>query len=178
MLIAIKNYIKSCLYPKANLENFPISRALQYFFFQRILRINGKVPFPTHFSSFIGPINNIVCSDIDKMNKYLQPWIGLSPGVYIQAINGIKFGNNVYIGPGVKIISADHDLKDYTKHVESNPIIIGNNVWIGSNSVILKAVRLGDNTVVAAGSVVTKSFENGFCILAGNPAKIIKKIDR
>lgn len=176
MLKKVKHLIKQMLYPKANLDNFPISKTLKFFLFQKIFRINGKIPFPTHFSSTIYSINNIVFMDVDNNGKYLQPWIGLSPGIYIQAINGIQFGKNVYIGPGVKIISADHNLYNYEEHTKSKPIIIGDNVWIGSNCIILKSVILGDHTVVGAGSVVTKSFEEGNCIIAGNPARCIKKL--
>ena len=50
------------------------------------------------------------------------------------------------------------------------------NCWIGFNAVILPGVILGDNTIVGAGSIVTKSFESGHCVIAGNPAKIIKYI--
>ena len=55
-------------------------------------------------------------------------------------------------------------------------IVLGEQCWIGMNSVILPGVKLGIHTIVGAGSVVTKSFEDGFCIIAGNPAKIIRKI--
>lgn len=54
--------------------------------------------------------------------------------------------------------------------------MIGDKCWIGMNSVILPGVVLGDNTIVGAGSVVTKSFENGHCVVAGNPAKLIKRL--
>ena len=57
---------------------------------------------------------------------------------------------------------------------EGIPIAIGNNVWIGSKSIILKGVKLGDNVIVAAGSVVTKSFA-GNVMIGGNPAGIIKE---
>jgi maltose O-acetyltransferase len=58
--------------------------------------------------------------------------------------------------------------------VESDPVIIGDNVWIGERAIILKGVNIGDNAIVAAGSVVTKSIPNN-SLVAGNPAKIIKQ---
>jgi acetyltransferase-like isoleucine patch superfamily enzyme len=68
-----------------------------------------------------------------------------------------------------------HPLDNYAKHTESKPIIIGNDVWIGANAVILPEVNIADGSVIGAGSVVTKSFGNRNCVIAGNPAKIIKE---
>ena len=81
------------------------------------------------------------------------------------------------MGMGSKIISANHDVSDFSKHIKK-PVKIGNNVWIGANVVILPGVEIGDNTVIGAGSIVTKSFKEGNCIIAGNPAKIIKKLNK
>jgi acetyltransferase-like isoleucine patch superfamily enzyme len=55
-------------------------------------------------------------------------------------------------------------------------IIIGKDCWVGANSIILSGVQLGDRTVVAAGSVVTKSFVHGSVLIGGVPAKIMKRI--
>ena len=57
-------------------------------------------------------------------------------------------------------------------------IVLSAKCWIGMNSVILPGVFLGENTVVAAGSVVTKSFPQGYCIVGGVPAKVIKVIEK
>lgn len=57
------------------------------------------------------------------------------------------------------------------------PIILGDDVWIGANSCVMKGVTLGDRTIVAAGSVVTKSFPSDV-IIAGNPAKIVKRLEK
>lgn len=65
---------------------------------------------------------------------------------------------------------------DYKPNYVSKPVNIGDNVWIGANSIILKGVSIGSNSVIAAGSVVTKDIPE-FCIAAGNPAKIVKLID-
>ncbi len=85
-------------------------------------------------------------------------------------------GDYTLIGPNVGIISANHSNLDYRVH-KPGTVIIGNYCWLGMNSMILPNVTLGDHTIVAAGAVVTKSFPNGYCVLAGNPAKIIKDID-
>ena len=61
-------------------------------------------------------------------------------------------------------------------HSENKPIIIGDNVWIGSNARICKGVTIGDNSIVAANSVVTKDVPKD-SIVAGNPARVVKSID-
>ncbi|MBA2586560.1 MAG: acyltransferase [Chthoniobacterales bacterium] len=80
--------------------------------------------------------------------------------------------------PAQRIIDA-HALAPFYKDrpprppLRTAPVIIGDNVWIGMNAVILKGVAIGENSVVAAGAVVTKSVPEN-CVVAGNPAKIVK----
>lgn len=102
--------------------------------------------------------------------------VGATPGCYIQGIGEIYIGNYCMIAPNVGIISANHDVIDYRRHIKKS-VIIKDYCWIGMNAVILPGVVLGKHTVVAAGSVVKDSFPDGFCILAGNPAKVIKRIE-
>lgn len=82
------------------------------------------------------------------------------------------------IGPNVGIYTAGHSIqpKDRNKRGYAIPIHIGNDVWIGGSSVILPGVTIGDNSVVAAGSVVTKDVPANV-IVAGNPARKIKDIE-
>lgn len=140
-----------------------------YFFFQRVLCINSHVPWPAHWSSIV------ICPErIER--KYWRPYPGYMPGQYIQAINGISIGRNVRMGPGVKLISASHNLNDFSKHDPAEPITIGDNCWISANAIILPGVKLGEHVVVAAGAVVTKSFPDN-CLIGGVPAKIIKELN-
>lgn len=97
-------------------------------------------------------------------------------GCYFQGFEEIKIGKNVWIAQNVGIITANHDLKNPDLHTSGKPVHIGDKCWIGMNAVILPGVVLGENVVVGAGSVVTKSFESGHCVIAGNPAKFIKEI--
>lgn len=146
-----------------------IKMTIQYFIIQKILRINSHVPWPVHPSSLVIHPENIE-------NKYWRPYLGYMPGCYIQALNGIQIGKNVRVGPGVKIISANHDINNFDAHIKCDPIIIENNCWIGANAIILPEVHLEEHVIVGAGAVVTKNFPKN-CVIAGNPAKIIKEIE-
>ena len=92
--------------------------------------------------------------------------------------NKVKFGDNVFIGPNCGFYTSSHPL-DYTirnKGLEyANPIIVGDNVWFGGNVVVLPGVKIGDNTVIGAGSVVTKDIPSGV-VAVGNPCRVIKNI--
>lgn len=99
------------------------------------------------------------------------------PGCYLQGAGTIRFGNYVQLAPNVGILSANHDLYDQRKYNVA-PIVIGDYSWIGMNSVVTAGVTLGPRTIVAAGAVVTKSFPDGYCVLAGVPAKVVKYLDK
>ena len=91
----------------------------------------------------------------------------------------IEFGDNCMLGPGCQILTPTHPLHPVKRNSGlegGKPIKVGNNAWFGGNVTILPGVTLGDNVVVAAGAVVTKSFGDNV-VLAGNPAKVIKVIE-
>lgn len=98
-------------------------------------------------------------------------------GNYIQGAGGINIGNYVRIATNVGLLSSNHDIYDHNKSHHKS-IIIGDYSWVGMNSVITAGVELGTRTIVGAGSVVTKSFPEGFCVIGGNPAKVIKYLDK
>jgi acetyltransferase-like isoleucine patch superfamily enzyme len=87
--------------------------------------------------------------------------------------------DDVLIGSGVHIYVENHNFSDsntpiyYQGHSPSQQVIIRKGSWIGANAIILPGVEIGENTVVGAGSLVTRSFPKGV-VLLGNPAKIIK----
>lgn len=101
--------------------------------------------------------------------------------------NKITIGKNVLIGPGTGIYTATHPT-NYKERLNLNkegqapyktyalPVKIGDNVWIGGNVSIMPGVTIGDNSVIGAGSVVTKSVPNNV-VAAGNPCKVIKNLD-
>ena len=82
------------------------------------------------------------------------------------------------MGPGVKIISANHNLENFEQHDPSDPIYIDDFCWLSANCVILPEVNLGRHVIVAAGAVVTKSFKENDIVIGGVPAKKIKDIGR
>ena len=90
----------------------------------------------------------------------------------------VRIGNNAFIAPNVGIYTAGHpfDVKQRNEGLEyAFPVTIGDNVWIGAQACILPGVTIGDNTVIAGGSVVTKDIPANV-IAAGNPCRVIREI--
>jgi len=90
----------------------------------------------------------------------------------------VTIGSHVFVGPNVSIYTAGHPLHSHLRNQEyewAQPIVIGDNVWLGGNVVINPGVTIGSNAVVGSGSVVTKNIpDNVFA--AGNPCKVIREI--
>ena len=99
------------------------------------------------------------------------------PGSYIQGAGGVYIGDYVRFGPNVGILSSNHDLYNRDAYT-TKPIKIGDYCWLGMNTLVMAGVKLGPSTIVGGGSVVTKSFPEGYCVIAGNPAKVIKYLDK
>jgi acetyltransferase-like isoleucine patch superfamily enzyme len=98
--------------------------------------------------------------------------------IWAEKNSKIVMGDNVLIGPGAKIFTGNHGTRRngipmvFQERTEKD-IQIGNDVWVGANSVIVSGVTIGDGVIVAAGSVVTKNV-SPYSIVGGVPAKIIK----
>ena len=90
----------------------------------------------------------------------------------------MTLGDNCLLAPNVAIYTAGHALHPETRALGYKygiEVSIGNDVWIGGNTVILPGVRIGDNVVIGAGSVVTKDIPD-WSFAAGNPCKVIREI--
>ena len=90
----------------------------------------------------------------------------------------ITIGSNVMLGPKVALYAVNHPIEPKIRATNwdyPEPITIGNDVWIGGSAVICPGVTIGDNTVIGAGSVVTKDIPSGV-VAAGNPCRVIRKI--
>lgn len=131
--------------------------------------VNANVPWPVSSATRVVCPENISFHP-DDLNNF-QTF-----GIYYQAIGKITIGRGSYIAPNVGLITANHDPADLDSHLEPKPITLGEKCWIGMNAVVLPGVTLGPETVVGAGSVVTKSFPEGHCVIAGNPARKLRDL--
>lgn len=101
-------------------------------------------------------------------------------GLHNTLIGPVSIGNHVNLAQGVVVSGLNHNFQDITKRIDeqgvsTSPITIHDDVWIGANSVITAGVTIGRHSVVAAGSVVTKDVPE-YTVVAGSPAKVIKKL--
>lgn len=101
-------------------------------------------------------------------------------GTVIHCNELVKIGNNCMFGPGTVICDNDShriakDPVERRKRAVSKPIILEDNVWIGMNCLILKGVTIGENSIVAAGSVVVNNVPSN-SVAGGNPARVLKEI--
>lgn len=147
----------------------PLKLILKHWFLQKILRVNAHVPWPVHWTSHV--------TDPNKIERGTRT-PGLARGCHIDGRNGIKFGDNVWIGPYVSIVSMNHNVNDFRQYKKSPPITINRDCWLGVGAIILPGVTLGEHTIVAAGAVVTESFPDGNQVLAGIPAIIVKSLPK
>lgn len=150
-------------------------------------------------------LNQIKPSNLEKRNSIINKLLGYQPdnlellspftcdygnnivlgkNVFINSncyfMDGAKItvGDNVFIGPSCGFYTANHPLDYQTRNQgieQALPILIGNNVWLGGNVIVLPGVKIGDGCVIGAGSVVIKDIEAN-SIATGVPCKVIKKI--
>ncbi len=101
-------------------------------------------------------------------------------GIHCTMIGPVCIGSHVNLAQGITVTALNHNFEDTTRRIDeqgisTKPVVIGDDVWIGANAVILPGVTIGRHAVVAAGAVVSKDVPD-YCIVAGVPAKVIKEI--
>nr|WP_237392348.1 acyltransferase [Aurantiacibacter rhizosphaerae] len=150
-------------------EGYATQITYDMWFDQYIRGINGGgIYWPMHRSSR--------CINWRNVHLGIDVAPGYMPGCYIQAMGPISIGDYTRIAANVGIVSSNHSLLDARQH-EISRVDIGKYCWLGINSVVLPGVTLGDYCIVAAGAVVTKSFPDGYCVLAGSPARVVRELD-
>ena len=101
----------------------------------------------------------------------------INDNCFISCQKGITIGNNFFLGNNSTIVDNDHDYKNSLSDFVCDEIFIGDNVWCGCNVVILKGVKIGDNCVIAAGTVVNKDIPSNSMVYQEREL-VIKKIKK
>ena len=101
-------------------------------------------------------------------------------GIHCTVIGPVCIGDHVNLAQGITVTALNHNYADSSRKIDeqgisTKPVVIGDDVWIGANAVILPGVTIGRHVVVAAGAVVTKDIPD-YSLVAGIPAKVIKEL--
>lgn len=190
----LKNKIKESPKLKARIHRMLIvnnrpRRWVKWFINPIIFKHGKNITIRRHAIINVSPINNFYIGDLSSIEEYSvvdnnvgDVIIGKNTliGLRNTVIGPIQIGNDVIIAQNVVLSGLNHNYEDpntpiVNQKVITNKIIIDNDVWIGANSIITAGVHIGNHSVVAGGSVVTKDVPP-YSIVAGNPAKVIKTI--
>jgi acetyltransferase-like isoleucine patch superfamily enzyme len=137
-----------------------------YFVMQKIWGFNRSIPWPVHFTSVVinwRKIEKGVCCDP-----------GDNRGTYINASGGLRFGDNVNLGPNVVIVTTNHDKYDDRKTGFRRGVTIGSNVWIGANCTVTAGVSIGDNVTVGAGCVISADVPSNTVVVQNSENLVFK----
>lgn len=150
------------------------------------------------------PLNTVDRSDFDEIGRIVKELLGKSDGAFVNPpfycdygshievgknffanynctiidVAKVKIGDNCQMAPNVSIYTAGHPLHPVSRNSMYEygiSVTIGDNVWIGGNTVIMPGVHIGSNTVIGAGSVVTKDIPD-WVVAVGNPCRVIRQI--
>jgi maltose O-acetyltransferase len=167
MIYRILFYLVGKNLPKSTFPGGHFYKNIRFFLAKRMLRKCGK-NVTIENQCYIGSGKSIEIGD----------YSGIGQRCYLQG--KITIGKYVMMAPDVVILTENHKFQDTSKLLrfqgsqKVEPVIIEDDVWIGIRAIILPGVRIGKGAVVGAGSVVTKEVEP-YSIVAGNPAKLIRK---
>ena len=115
---------------------------------------------------------------LSTLNEHARLQIGPGcsfSGAAIVCTTGITIGANVRCGPNVWIVDTNGHADTDARMAEDAPIVIGDGVFLGTGVYVMRGVTIGEDTVVAAGSVVTRSLPAGV-VAVGSPARVVKKV--
>lgn len=162
-----------------------------------MLKLTNGSHFHGDFPAIVSPLTEITCErgstlHIGKILKMhngakirvrkggklsIGTHFGMSNGCVVTCYDHITIGNHVMLGPNVLIYDQDHDYKKSggvsAMKFQTSPITIGSNVWIGANTLILRGTTIGDNCVVAGGSVIRGSYPAGTVIVQKRTTEVI-----
>lgn len=150
---------------------------------QDIWKLNQTMPYTNEYNELLNKLipekgNNVDIRTPLKGVNLGKVKIGnnvvVMNGALMMASGGITIEDNTMLAANVQLISNNHDLEKRSI-ITCLPIHIKKNCWIGAGATILRGITIGENSVVGAGSVVTKDVPDNV-IVAGNPAKVIKRI--
>lgn len=155
---------------------------------EKIQKLNASVATPAEIREVFSEITGEKIDDSVEIrlpiytdygsNIHLGKEVYISNGVMFTDLGGIYIDDNALIGPRANIISVNHPADPKKRRgLELQPVHIKKNAWIGTNATILPGITIGKNSIVGAGAVVTKNVPDN-TIVAGVPAKIIKKIQK
>lgn len=168
MMIEVLSGVFSLSFLKA------ITASIAYYIHEHVIwrkKINSQGDYRIHSRASIRNAQNIYLGNNVRITMDCCIWA--------EKYSKIIFGDNVLVGPGAKMFCGNHGTNlngvpmVYQDRTEKD-ILIGNDVWVGANSIITSGVKIGDGVIVAAGSVVTKDVPPN-CIVGGIPAKVIKQ---
>ncbi len=155
----------------------------------RTLSLIAQLNTSTDVNQFRERLSDIIGTKIDESTIIFAPLhtnfgrhISIGKNIFINHacsfldLGGITIEDNVLIGPKVNLVSENHPIDPtQRKSLIGKPILIKKNAWIGAAATILPGITVGENSIVAAGSIVTKDVPDN-TVVAGNPAKQIKSL--
>ena len=150
---------------------------------QNVWKLNHTMPYSDEYNELLDKLIPNRGENVDVRSPITGVNLGkvkignnvvVMNGSLMMASGGITIDDNTMLAANVQLISNNHDL-DNRAVITCLPIHIKKNCWIGAGATILRGITIGENSVVGAGSVVTKDVPDN-TVVAGNPARVIKKI--
>lgn len=151
---------------------------------QLCFKINHTIPYTEEYNTLV---KDLFMDNIGENSRVMPPLtvvrgnnVKIGRNVVIMnnslfmAAGGITIEDDVMVAANVQLISNNHDLYDH-QILTCKPVHLKRNCWIGAGATILPGVTIGENSVVAAGAIVTKDVEDN-TVVGGNPAKLIKRL--